>query len=333
MMQLAVVGAAGLVGQSVLELLAERQFPAERVFAVDGPEHEASTVAYGNLELDIRQLDEFGFENVALAIFVAGSDVAREYVPQARAAGVTVIDFSDAYRLDAEVPLVVPSVNGAQLEGLEAGALVSAPNCTVTPLAMALHPLLPLQPRRLTVATYQSVSGAGQKALEELAEQTTALFSQRESENTVFAKRIAFNVLPQIGDVDADGTSAEELSLVNELRRLLQQPALQVEASCVRVPVFFGHSWAVSLEVDGDIDLLQVRNRLLAAGLQLISADQHGGYITPMEATGNGGVWISRLRKTGNSLSFWLSADNVRVGAALNCVLLAESLNKAGVFE
>lgn len=333
MMQLAVVGAAGLVGQSVLELLAERQFPAERVFAVDGPEHEAATVSYGNLELDIRQLDEFVFDNVALAIFVAGSEVAREYVPQARAAGVTVIDFSDAYRLDAEVPLVVPAVNGDQLQGLEAGALVSAPNCTVTPLAMALRPLLPLQPMRLTVATYQSVSGVGQKALEELAEQTTALFSQRESENTVFEKRIAFNVLPQIGALDADGVSVEERSIMQELPRLLQLPALQVEASCVRVPVFFGHGWAVSVEVEADIDLAQVRNRLLAAGLQLIGPEQHGGYITPMEATGNDGVWISRLRKAGNTLNFWLAADNVRVGAALNCVHLAESLHKAGVFE
>ncbi|MBV8679444.1 MAG: aspartate-semialdehyde dehydrogenase [Aquitalea sp.] len=332
MMQLAVVGAAGLVGQSVLELLAERQFPAERVFAVDGPEHEAATVSYGNLELDVRQLDEFGFENVALAIFVAGSDVAREYVPQARAAGVTVIDFSDAFRLDAEVPLVVPSVNGNLLAGLEAGALVAVPNCTVTPLAMALRPLLPLQPRRLTVATYQSVSGSGQKALEELAEQTTALFSQREADITVFDKRIAFNVLPQIGSLDEEGISAEERSIMFELRRLLQQPQLQVEASCVRVPVFFGHAWAVNLEVAEDIDLVQIRNRLVAAGLQVVAADQHGGYVTPMEATGNDGVWISRLRKNANTISFWLSADNVRVGAALNCVQVAELLHKSEVF-
>ncbi|RQO73044.1 aspartate-semialdehyde dehydrogenase [Aquitalea sp. FJL05] len=333
MMQLAVVGAAGLVGQSVLELLAQRQFPAERVFAVDGPEHEASTVSYGNLELDIRQLDEFGFENVALAIFVAGDSVAREYVPQARAAGVTVIDFSSAFRLDAEVPLVVPAVNAEQLAGLEAGALVAVPNCTVTPLAMALRPLLPLQPKRLTVATYQSVSGSGQKALEELAEQTTALFSQRESENTVFEKRIAFNVLPQIGALDEDGMAEEERSIMLELRRLLQQAELPIEATAVRVPVFFGHAWAVSLEVAADIDLVQVKNRLVAAGLQCVTADQHGGHITPMEATGNDGVWISRLRKAGNTIQFWLAADNVRVGAALNCVLVAEAMYKAGVFE
>ena len=193
--------------------------------------------------------------------------------------------------------------------------------------------MLPLQPKRLTVATYQSVSGSGQKALEELAEQTTALFSQRESENTVFEKRIAFNVLPQIGALDEDGMAEEERSIALELRRLLQQPQLPIEATAVRVPVFFGHAWAVSLEVAADIDLVQVKNRLVAAGLQCVTADQHGGHITPMEATGNDGVWISRLRKTGNTIQFWLAADNVRVGAALNCVLVAESMYKAGVFE
>ncbi|WP_293764588.1 aspartate-semialdehyde dehydrogenase [uncultured Aquitalea sp.] len=333
MMQIAVVGAAGLIGQAVLELLAERQFPVSRVFAVDTAEHDGGTVSFGNLELDVRQLDEFSFENVAMAIFVAGADIARQYVPEARAAGVAVIDFSSAFRLDEEVPLVVTPINGALLQGLAEGALVSVPNCTVTPLALALAPLLPLGLERVTVATYQSVSGTGQKALEELAEQTTALFSHREAEPAVYSKRIAFNVLPQIGELDEEGVAEEERSIMNELTRVLGLPALRVEASCARVPVFFGHGWAVSAEVRDDAELSNIITRFKAAGLQVVSREQHGGHVTPMEATGNEAVWVSRLRKNGKSISFWLAADNVRTGAALPCVMAAESLLKAGLFE
>ncbi|OWY40580.1 aspartate-semialdehyde dehydrogenase [Xenophilus sp. AP218F] len=327
-LQLAVVGAAGLVGQAVLELLAERQFPAARVFAVDGAEHDGATVSYGNLELDVRQLEDFNFENVAMAIFVAGGDVAREYVPQARAAGVDVIDFSSAYRQDESVPLMVPGLNSELLENIGQAALVSVPNCTVTPLALALAPLKPLGVKRVSVATYQAVSGSGQAAMEELAEQTTALFSHRDAEAKVYAKRIAFNLLPQIGALDAAGDSEEERSVRDELARLLALPAAAIEPTCVRVPVFFGHSWAVNVELDAEPDLEQIRNRLRASGLQVIAADQHGGFVTPMEATGNPAVWISRLRLHGKVLSLWLAADNIKAGAAIHCVKLAEMLLK-----
>ncbi|HJV05769.1 MAG TPA: aspartate-semialdehyde dehydrogenase [Chromobacteriaceae bacterium] len=324
--QLAVVGATSLVGQAILDLLAERQLPLARVFAVDGAEHDGATVSYGNLELDVHPIDDFNFENVGLAIFAAGSELARQYVPQARAAGASVVDFSAAFRQSDAVPLVIPAINGEQLQELAEAALVAAPNCTVTPLALALQPLLPLGLERLTVSTYQSVSGMGQAAMEELAEQTTSLFSQRDAEPTLFPKRIAFNLLPQVGELDENGVAEEEQSVRAELRRLFDLPQLPIEATCVRVPVFFGHAWSVSVKLSQNVDLQQIRQRLLAAGLQVVSNQDHGGYITPMEATGNNGIWISRLRYNDDVLCFWLSADNVRVGAALNCVLLAEAL-------
>ncbi|QEL55561.1 aspartate-semialdehyde dehydrogenase [Chromobacterium paludis] len=325
-LQIAVVGATSLVGQAVLDLLAERNFPAARVFAVDSAEQDGSTVSLGNLELDVRPVDEFSFENVGLAIFAAGSELSRQYVPQARDAGAAVVDFSSAFRQEAGVPLVAPAINAAELADLGRAPLVAVPNCTVTPLALALAPLLPLDIARVTVATYQAVSGSGQKAMEEMADQTTALFSHRDAEVNVYAKRIAFNVLPQIGEVDENGDSEEERSVRDETARLLGLKPEQLEVSCARVPVFFGHSWAIQVELHKEFDLEQVQKRLKAAGLQLVSRDKHGGYVSPMEATGNEGVWVSRLRRHGNVLSLWVSADNVRAGAAIHCVRIAEIL-------
>ncbi|MBP4048469.1 aspartate-semialdehyde dehydrogenase [Chromobacterium violaceum] len=325
-LQIAVVGATSLVGQAVLELLAERNFPAARVFAVDSAEQNGSTASLGNLELDVHPVDEFNFENVGLAIFAAGGDISREYVPQARDAGAAVVDFSSAFRNVAGVPLVAPAINAAELEELGRAPLVAVPNCTVTPLALALAPLAPLGIDRVTVATYQAVSGSGQKAMEEMADQTTALFSQRDAEASVYAKRIAFNVLPQIGDVDDNGDSEEERSVRDDTARLLKLKPEQLEVTCARVPVFFGHSWAVQVELHKEFDLEQAQKRLKAAGLQVVGREQHGGYVTPMEATGNEMVWVSRLRKHGKVLSLWLSADNVKAGAALHCVRIAEIL-------
>ncbi|UTH73817.1 aspartate-semialdehyde dehydrogenase [Chromobacterium sp. IIBBL 290-4] len=325
-LQIAVVGATSLVGQAVLELLAERNFPAARVFAVDSAEQDGSTVSLGNLELDVHLVDEFNFENVGLAIFAAGGDISRQYVPQARDAGAAVVDFSSAFRNTEGVPLVAPAINAAALEDLGRAPLVSVPNCTVTPLALALAPLLPLGVKRVSVSTYQAVSGSGQKAMEEMADQTTALFSQRDAETHVYSKRIAFNVLPLIGEIDENGESEEEKSVREETARLLDIPADIIEASCARVPVFFGHSWSVQVELHGEFDLEQLKNRLKAAGLQVVGKDQHGGYVSPMEATGNESVWISRLRCRGQVASFWISADNVKAGAAIHCVRIAELL-------
>ncbi|MDF0607026.1 aspartate-semialdehyde dehydrogenase [Neisseriaceae bacterium TC5R-5] len=322
--QLAVVGASSLVGQAVLELLAEHKLPLARVFAVDVADKAGETVAYGNLELDMHALEAFDFEQVSIVIFAAGSELAREFVPQAQAAGAAVVDFSSAFRLDEQVPLIVPGINSEQLA--DAAGLVAVPNCTVTPLVLALAPLRALGMQRLTVTTYQAVSGSGQAAMEELAEQTTALFSHRDTEVKVYPKRIAFNVLPQIGELDEEGVSEEERSVMVETRRLLGLPDLSMEVTCVRVPVFFGHAWSVSVQLSNNIELEQIQQQLRAAGLQVLNQDQHGGYITPMEATGNAGVWISRLRQQGQVLSFWLAADNVKTGAALPCVKIAQLL-------
>lgn len=331
MIQVTVVGATGLIGQAVLDLLAERQFPAARVYAVDLEDKAGETVSFGNLELDVHTIDDFAFENVGLAIFAAGSVVSKEYIPGLRSAGCTVIDFSPAYRLEQDVPLVVPAVNAELLKDSHVGDLITAPNCTVTPLAIALQPLRKLGIARLTVSTYQSVSGSGQAAMEELANQTTSLFAQKETEVSVYSKRIAFNVLPQIGELDDEGIAEEERSIMQELAKLFGEEVLNVEATCVRVPVFFGHSWSVTVEFQNETSKEELSTLLVAAGLQVVK-NHELGYVTPMEATGNDGIWISRLRKTGSSWSFWVAADNVRVGAALNCVKIAEALQKQGLF-
>ncbi|MGL6070379.1 aspartate-semialdehyde dehydrogenase [Craterilacuibacter sp.] len=329
----AVVGAKNLIGEAVLDLLAQRHFPASRVYAVDGEDYEGDVAAYGNRELEVHQLADFAFENVQLAIFVAGSDAARRYVPDARASGCIVIDFSAAFRADAGVPLLVSAINEGLLTDAGEAGLVSVPNCTVTPLAQALAVFTGQGLKRVTVSTYQSVSGAGQEAMEELATQTTALFAQRETEVNVFAKRIAFNVLPQIGDTDEAGDSAEERSVRDELRRVLALPALAVEATCVRVPVFFGHGWSVALEVQDALNRDEIALQLEQAGLQVVTeSDSYGPYLTPMEATGNERIWVSRLRVEGTRVQFWLAADNVRAGAALNIVKLAEAMLGKGYF-
>jgi aspartate-semialdehyde dehydrogenase len=322
-LQVAVIGATGLIGQAILDLLDARQFPAARVQAVDTVEHEGETVSFGNLELDVQSLDDFLFDELDLVFFAAGGDISRQLAPEARAAGALVVDFSSAFRADADVPLVVPRINGAALPA--GAALLSVPNCTVTPLARGLFALAPHGLARVTVSTYQSVSGSGQAALEALADQTTALFSQRDVELAVYPKRIAFNLLPRIGAIGADGASEEEQSVIDEVRRLLAAPTLPVEVTCVRVPVFFGHAWAVHVALERPLDADRARKLFAAQGLHVVDEPAlEEGYATPMEVAGTDRIWVSRVRVTGAGLAFWLTADNVRVGAALNCVETAE---------
>jgi aspartate-semialdehyde dehydrogenase len=330
-LQVAVIGATGLIGQSILDLLDAHSFPAARVQAVDTVEHDGETVSCGNLELDVQQLDDFVFDGIDLVFLAAGSDISRRCAPLARAAGATVIDFSSAFRAAEDVPFVVPRINGASLSTAETPALVSAPNCTVAPLALALFALAPNGLTRVTVSTYQSVSGTGKTALEALADQTTALFAQREVEVAVYPKRIAFNLLPRIGDITDDGVSEEEQSVIDEVRRLLAVPALPIEVTCVRVPIFFGHAWAVHVALDKPLDADRARKLFAAQGIHVV--DEPGldeGFATPMEVAGTDRIWVSRVRATEAGLAFWLTADNVRVGAALNCVEIAETLVKMG---
>lgn len=333
-LRIAVVGATSLVGEAVLELLAERALPIGRVFALDVAEKDGETVSLGNLELDVASVEDFDFANASLSIFVGGSELSRRFVPEARNAGCAVIDFSAVYRLSEDVPLVVPGINDAVLDDLGEGLLLAVPNCTVTPVAKALAALQACGLERVTIATYQSVSGTGRTALEELANQTTALFGARDVELEVYPKRISFNVLPLIGDVDEEGISEEEQSLVDELHKVLAEPQLRVEASCVRVPVFFGHGWAVTLQTRDLLTADKARELLAAGGLQIVD-DPRGElpYVTPLEASGNEAVWVSRVRQTaGGAVSFWLAADNVRAGAAEPCVALAAALMKRGYF-
>lgn len=331
--RLAVVGATNLIGEAVLDLLAERQLPIGRVFALDIADKEGETVSFGNLELEVGAVGEFDFANVSLAIFVGGADMTRQYVPEARQAGCAIVDFSSTYRLSDDVPLYVPGVNEAVLDDLGEGVLVAVPNCTVSPLAQALAALKASDLQRVSVATYQSVSGSGRAALEELANQTTALFGARDVELEVYPKRISFNVLPLIGAVDEYGVSEEERSIEHELRKVLALPALEVEASCVRVPVFFGHGWAVSVKTADELTPAKARELFKAAGLQVV--DDPAGempYVTPLESSGNEAVWVSRIRRQGQVLSFWLAADNARTGAALPCVEATVALMKRGYF-
>lgn len=333
-LNIAVVGATNLVGEAVLELLSAQSLPIGRVFALDAAEKEDEVVSYGNLELEVVSVEDFDFANVSAAIFVAGGEMSRRLVPEARQAGCAVIDFSGVYRHEQDVQLFVPGVGESLLGGLDSPVLVSIPNCTVTPVAQALAALQALGLQRATVTTYQSVSGTGREALEELANQTTALFGARDVEIEVYPKRIAFNVLPQVGDIAEDGISSEERSLERELQKILAQPELEIEASCQRVPVFFGHGWSVTVKTAGEVTAIKARELFAAAGLQVV--DEPAGelpYVTPQEASGNEAVWVSRVRSnTSGSLSFWLAADNVRAGIAQPAVALLAALMKRGYF-
>jgi aspartate-semialdehyde dehydrogenase len=328
--KVAVVGATGNVGREMLAILAERSFPADEVIALASRRSLGTEVSYGDRTLKCKALEHYDFSDVDICLMSAGSAVSKEWSPKIAAAGAVVIDNSSCWRYDADVPLVVPEVNADAVAGFRKKGIIANPNCSTAPLVVVLKPLHEkARIKRVVVATYQSVSGAGKEAMDELFAQTKAVFTMDEVESKKFPKRMAFNVIPHIDVFLDDGFTKEEWKMVVETKKILD-PKIKVVATCVRVPVFIGHSEAVNIEFEEPITADEAREILRnAPGCIVIDKREAGGYATPYEAAGEDATYISRIREDAtveNGLVLWCVSDNLRKGAALNAIQIAECL-------
>ena len=328
--KVAVVGATGNVGREIVGILAEREFPADEVAAIASRRSQGVEVSYGERSLKIKALEHFDFSDTDICLMAAGSAVAKEWAPKIVAAGAVVIDNSSFWRYESDVPLVVPEVNADAVAGFRKRGIIANPNCSTAQLVVALKPLHDrAKIKRVVVATYQSVSGAGKEAMDELFSQTRAVYVTDPIEPKKFSKRIAFNVIPHIDTFMEDGYTREEWKMVVETKKILD-PKIKLSATCVRVPVFIGHSEAVNIEFEQPITPDEARNILRnAPGCLVIDKHEPGGYVTPHEAAGEDATYISRIREDAsveNGLSLWVVSDNLRKGAALNAVQIAECL-------
>jgi aspartate-semialdehyde dehydrogenase len=329
--KIAVAGATGAVGREMLQTLEERNFPADDVVALASKGSIGVEVSYGEKRiLKIQALDEFDFTGTDIALFSAGASVSKEFAPKAAKQGAVVIDNSSYFRMDADVPLIVPEVNADAIKGYTKRNIIANPNCSTTQLVMALKPLHDVfKVKRVVVSTYQSVSGAGKPGMDELFNQTRAVYVNDPVENTEFTKKIAFNCIPHIDVFMDDGYTKEEWKMTAETRKILD-PDISLVAHCVRVPVFIGHAEAVFVETEKPIDEQGARDVLSAfPGVVLVDHREDAGYVTPQECAGEDAVYISRLRRdptVNNGLVFWCVSDNLRKGAALNAVQIAEVL-------
>jgi aspartate-semialdehyde dehydrogenase len=328
--KVAVVGATGNVGREMLSVLAERQFPASEVVALASTKSQGTEVSFGDKVLKVKALDYYDFKGTDICLMSAGGTVSKAWSPKIAAQGVLVIDNSSAWRMDRDVPLIVPEVNASVLDhGIKKG-IIANPNCSTAQLVVALKPLHEeAQIKRVVVATYQSVSGAGKDAMDELFRQTRAVFVADPIEKERFTKQIAFNVIPHIDDFLDSGFTKEEWKMMVETQKILD-PDIQLSATCVRVPVFVGHSEAVNIEFERPITAARAREILRAApGVLVVDKHEDGGYITPVECAGEDATFVSRIRKdptVEHGLSMWIVSDNLRKGAALNAVQIAECL-------
>jgi aspartate-semialdehyde dehydrogenase len=334
--KIAVVGATGNVGREMLSILAERAFPADEVVALASRRSQGSEVSFGDRTLKTKTLDTYDFSDVDLCLMSAGGEVSKEWSPKIAAQGAVVIDNSSAWRYDQDVPLVVPEVNAEALRDIKKG-IVANPNCSTAQLVVALKPLHDRATiRRVVVATYQSVSGAGKDGMDELDRQTKALYSLQDVQEKKFPKRIAFNLIPHIDVFMEDGYTKEEWKMMAETKKILD-PKIKLTATCVRVPVFISHSEAVNVEFENPITADEARDILRAApGIMVVDKREPGGYITPHEAAGEDATYISRIREditVENGLSFWCVSDNLRKGAALNAVQIAEAMANRGLLK
>jgi aspartate-semialdehyde dehydrogenase len=335
--KVAVVGATGNVGREMLDILAERAFPADEVVAVASRRSQGSEVSYGDRTLKTKALDTFDFSDVDICLMSAGGEVSKEWSPRIAQQGAVVIDNSSAWRYDADVPLVVPEVNGDAVRDFRKKNIIANPNCSTAQLVVALKPLHDHATiRRVVVATYQSVSGAGKEGMDELDRQTKALYSLQSVEEKKFPKRIAFNLIPHIDTFMEDGFTKEEWKMTAETKKILD-PRIKLTATCVRVPVFIGHSEAVNVEFEKPITADEAREILRSApGIIVVDKREPGGYITPHEAAGEDATYVSRIREdytVENGLAFWCVSDNLRKGAALNAVQIAEALLNRRLIE
>lgn len=329
--RVAVMGATGNVGREILEILAERAFPADEVVALASERSVGKEVSYGDSKiLKVVNLADFDFTGIDLVLSSAGASVSKEHAPRAAEAGAVVIDNTSFYRMDPDVPLVVPEVNEEALADYGKKNIVANPNCSTMQMVVALKPLHDMAGiRRVVVSTYQSVSGAGKSAMDELFNQTRDIYMNELAKPEAFTKQIAFNVIPHIDVFMDDGSTKEEWKMVVETKKILD-PKIKVTATCVRVPVFVGHGEAVNLEFDRPISVEDAREALRdSLGVVVVDEREDGGYVTPKESTGEDAVFVSRLREdptVENGLSMWIVSDNLRKGAALNTVQIAEAL-------
>jgi aspartate-semialdehyde dehydrogenase len=326
----AVIGATGNVGREMLNILAERNFPITRVDAVASRRSQGKEVSFGDKTLQCQALEFYDFAAADIALFACGSGPAEEYAPKAAAAGCVVIDNSSLYRMEADVPLIVPEVNPHDLAGYTQRNIIANPNCSTAQLVVALKPLHDIAKiRRVVVSTYQSVSGAGNAAMDELFSQTRAVFVNDDLTREHFTKQIAFNVIPHIDVFRDNGDTKEEWKMVVETQKMLD-PAIRMNATCVRVPVFVGHSEAVNIEFETPVSEAEARAAFEnAPGVLLVDRREDEGYVTPVECVGEYETFVSRLRvdpSVENGLSMWVVSDNLRKGAALNAVQIAELL-------
>ncbi|MEO7240667.1 MAG: aspartate-semialdehyde dehydrogenase [Sphingomicrobium sp.] len=332
--RVAVVGATGNVGREMLNILAERQFPADEVAAIASSRSTGIAVDFGDSgkELKVANLEHFDFTGWDMALFAAGSAVSQAHGLRAAAAGCTVIDNSSYFRMDPDVPLIVPEVNPQAISGYTRKNIIANPNCSTAQLVVALKPLHDAATiKRVVVATYQSVSGAGKSGMDELFEQSRNIFVGDSNEPVHFTKQIAFNVIPHIDEFLDDGSTKEEWKMVVETKKILD-PKIKVTATCVRVPVFVGHSEAVNIEFENEISAAHAQEILREApGVMLVDKRENGGYVTPVECVGDYATFVSRVREDStvdNGLSLWVVSDNLRKGAALNAVQIAELLGR-----
>ena len=328
--KVAVVGATGNVGREMLAILAERTFPADEVVALASRRSLGTEVSFGDKTLKTKALDHYDFSDVDICLMSAGSPVAKEWAPKIAAAGAVVIDNSSYWRYDADVPLVVPEVNANALVDFRKRGIIANPNCSTAQLVVALKPLHDkAKIKRVVVSTYQSVSGAGKEAMDELFSQTKAVFTLGEMEAKKFSTRIAFNLIPQIDVFMEDGFTREEWKMMAETKKILD-PKIKLVATCVRVPVFIGHSESINIEFEEPISADEAREILRTApGVLVIDKHEPGGYITPYECAGEDATYVSRIREDAtveNGLVLWCVSDNLRKGAALNAVQIAECL-------
>jgi aspartate-semialdehyde dehydrogenase len=329
-----VVGATGNVGREMLNILAEREFPCDEIAAVASPRSTGTEIEFGDTGrmLKVKNIEHFDFTGWDIALFAAGSGPTKVYAPKAAEQGCVVIDNSSLYRMDPDVPLVVPEVNPDAIDGYRARNIIANPNCSTAQMVVALKPLHDAAKiKRVVVSTYQSTSGAGKVGMDELFEQSRAIFVGDPVEPKKFTKQIAFNVIPHIDVFLDDGSTKEEWKMVVETKKILD-PKIKVVATCVRVPVFVGHSEAINLEFEKELSAADAQAILREApGVMLVDKREDGGYVTPIECVGDGATYVSRVRDdvtVENGLALWCVSDNLRKGAALNAVQIAELLGR-----
>jgi aspartate-semialdehyde dehydrogenase len=331
--RVAVVGATGNVGREMLNILAEREFPADEVAALASRRSLGTECSYGDKTLKTQDLDTFDFAGWDIAFFAIGSDATKQYAPKAAKAGAVVIDNSSLYRYEHDVPLIVPEVNPDAVMGYARRNIIANPNCSTAQMVVALKPLHErARIKRVVVATYQSVSGTGKEAMDELWNQTKGIFVPgQEVEPSIYPKQIAFNVIPHIDSFMEDGSTREEWKMVVETKKIVD-PKIKVHATCVRVPVFVGHAEAVNVEFEDPLDEDEAREILREApGILVVDKREAGGYVTPVECVGEYATYVSRIRTdptVENGLAMWIVSDNLRKGAALNAVQIAELLGR-----